>query len=70
MKKRLNRSADNLGALLLDVRQVAALCNLGISTIWKMSKANNGFPQPQYFGPRIARWKAEDVRRWVHNLGS
>lgn len=26
------------------------------------------FPQPIYFGPKVARFKVEDVRRWVKQL--
>lgn len=51
-----------MGALMLTVDQVAALCNLGVSTVWKLAKdERSGFPKPIYFGTRTTRWKAKDI---------
>lgn len=68
MNKRLDRPSGALGVLLLDVKQVAAICNLGVSTIWKLAKENETFPKPKYFGPKTARWSYEDIRKWANSL--
>ncbi len=58
---------NDLGTLFLDVKQVAAMCNLGQSTIWKLSKQGK-FPQPRAFGARCSRWKRSEVIAWANNL--
>ena len=70
MKERTKREVP-LGVLLFTVDQVAAVCNIGVSTVWKMAKKEgSGFPRPVYFGPKTARWKAEDVKKWVKSLSA
>ena len=62
-----------MGALMLTVDQVAALCNLGVSTVWKLAKdERSGFPKPIYFGTRTTRWKAKDTltTRQFSSIGS
>ena len=35
------------GVLMIDVKQVAAKCGLGVSTVWKLAKdESSGFPKP------------------------
>ncbi len=71
MIKRKERDATPMGALMLTVDQVAALCNLGVSTVWKLAKdERSGFPKPIYFGTRTTRWKAKDIHDWVDKLGT
>ena len=53
---------------MIDVKDVAAACSIGVSTVWKLAKEDPSFPQPIYFGPKVARFKAADVRRWVQGL--
>lgn len=74
MKKRNEMKAPEMGVLMYDVKQVAAVCNLGVSTVWKLAKkakerGDGSFPLPYYFGARVARWRAEDVKAWVKALG-
>lgn len=69
MKPRTNTFPPvNMDVLLLDVKQVASICNLGVSTVWKLAKSNPDFPKPKYFGPRTARWVASSVKQWAENL--
>lgn len=69
MKQRKQREVP-MGVLMYTVEQVAAVCNLGVSTVWKMAKKeDSAFPQPIYFGARTARWKVDDVKNWVKKLG-
>lgn len=44
MRKRKSDSSD-LGVLLLDVKQVAELLNIGVSTVWALVKVGR-FPEP------------------------
>ena len=70
MKARTTNKAATLGILMLDVKQVATLCNLGVSTIWKLAKdsEHTGFPRPVMLGARTARWVAADIKAWVNGL--
>lgn len=53
-RKQLPPPPESLGVLMLDVRQVAVALNMGVSTVWKLVKANAGFPKPLYISPRTA----------------
>lgn len=65
MKKRLERDSGALGMLMCDVKQVAAACNIGISTVWNLVKDDPTFPKPIYLSPRVARWPNEEIVAWV-----
>lgn len=52
---------------MLDVKQAAALCNIGVSTLWKLVK-EGGFPEPIRFGERCTRWRKQDVAAWACSL--
>ena len=67
MRKRETRDCK-IGVLMIDVKDVAAACSIGVSTVWKLVKEDPSFPQPIYFRPTVARFKAADVRRWVQGL--
>ena len=67
MKARNTTDISPIGVLMLDVKQVAASCGIGTSTVWKLVKLGT-FPLPVYFGPKVARFKAEDIQKWVANL--
>ena len=46
------------GVLMIDVKQVAAKCGLGVSTVWKLAKdESSGFPKPIRLNARCARWR-------------
>lgn len=66
MRKRQNQSSD-LGVILLDVKQVSQLCNIGMSTVWSLVKKGK-FPQPIKLTNRCTRWKRSDVVAWGENL--
>lgn len=68
MKERNRDEKPALGILMVDVKDVAAACSIGVSTVWRLVKSDPNFPQPIYFGPKVARFKVEDVRRWVNQL--
>lgn len=67
MRKRETRNCK-LGVLMIDVKDVAAACSIGVSTVWKLVNEDPNFPQPIRFGPKLTRFKAADVRRWVQGL--
>ena len=67
MRARNTTDISPIGVLMLDVKQVAASCGIGTSTVWKLVKLGT-FPRPVYFGPKVARFKAEDIQKWVANL--
>lgn len=65
----MKRKSDTvgMGVLMVDVKQVAAMCNIGVSTVWKLVKTNK-FPKPISFTPKCTRWKKSDVVEWVKSL--
>lgn len=66
MRQRKNKCTD-LGVILLDVKQVSQLCNIGKSTIWVLVKEGK-FPKPVKLTTRCTRWKKSDVVAWGENL--
>lgn len=58
MRKRKSDSSD-LGVLLLDVKQVAELLNIGVSTVWALVKVGR-FPEPIRLTTRCSRWRRVD----------
>ena len=68
MKKRASDSTG-LGVLMVDVKQAAAMCNIGVSTVWKLVK-NGKFPKPIAFTPKCVRWKRSDIVEWVKTLST
>ncbi len=68
MKKRKTDSSS-LGVLLLDVKQVAELLNIGVSTVWALVKEGR-FPKPIRLTSRCSRWKRSDVVAWSKTLSN
>ena len=68
MRKRKSDSSD-LGVLLLDVKQVAKLLNIGVSTVWALVKVGR-FPEPIRLPTRCSRWRRVDVVAGSKTLGS
>lgn len=68
MKKRKTDSSS-LGVLLLDVKQVAELLNIGVSTVWALVKEGR-FPEPIRLTSRCSRWKRSDVVAWSKALSN
>ena len=52
MRARNTTDISPIGVLMLDVKQVAASCGIGTSTVWKLVKLGT-FPRPVYFGPNL-----------------
>ena len=68
MKKRKTDS-NSLGVLLLDVKQVAELLNIGVSTVWALVKEGR-FPEPIRLTSRCSRWTRSDVVAWSKTLSN
>ncbi len=68
MKKRKTDS-NSLGVLLLDVKQVAELLNIGVSTVWALVKEGR-CPEPIRLTSRCSRWKRSDVVAWSKTLSN
>ncbi|MCG5031704.1 hypothetical protein MAF45_09660 [Mesosutterella sp. OilRF-GAM-744-9] len=67
MRKR-SETKPELGYLMVDVKQAAAMLSIGVSTVWKKVKNEPSFPQPVYFSKKCARFKVEDIKRWVKEV--
>lgn len=60
-----------MGVLMIDIKEVAAMCGIGQSTVWKLLKdPASGFPQPIRFTNRCCRWKVEDIKDWCQGLSA
>jgi len=58
---------------LLDVTELSALLKLSPRTIWRLAALNkaghgDGFPRAITIGPRLRRWRAVDVARYLDSL--
>ena len=49
----------------LRVEAVAAKIGIGVSTVWKFTKMNIGFPRPFKLGPQITVWDEADIDVWL-----
>ena len=52
---------------LYDVKQVASICSLGVSTVWKLVKEET-FPAPVKLSRGITRWKKSDLENWLSSI--
>ncbi len=51
---------------LLNVKEVAGMLNIGVSTIWR--HVNNGqMPKPIKIGGSV-RWRQTDIDQWIADL--
>lgn len=55
--------ADQALSPLLDAREAASLCGLGLSTWWRYSSAGK-IPAPVRIGGSV-RWRREELYRWM-----
>lgn len=49
---------------LLQVKAVALIVSLGVSTIWRKAKEGT-FPSPIRVDKQITRWKLSEVNEWL-----
>ena len=68
MRKRKTNNSS-FGVLLLDVKQVAELLNIGVSTVWVLVKEGR-FPEPIKLTSRCSLWKRSDVVAWSKTLSN
>ena len=69
MRKR-SETKPELGYLMVDVKQAAAMLSIGVSTVWKKVKNEPSFPQPVYLSSKCVRFKVDDLKRWARSVGS
>ncbi len=48
----------------LSPRALAAFLSVSLRTAWGFAK-QPGFPTPRMLGPRMPRWRRDEVSRWV-----
>lgn len=58
-------SNSNDVAVLLDVKEVAALLGISDRTIWRMADAGQ-MPRPLSIS-RLRRWRRSDLMEWIDN---
>lgn len=52
----------------LTVREVAALCGMGVRTVWR--RVQDGlFPPPHSLGGRLRRWAYADINEFLRRAG-
>lgn len=51
---------------LLQVKSVASIVGLGVSTIWAKSRAGS-FPKPIKISQNVTRWRLSDIDAWLEN---
>ncbi len=53
--------------LLLQVDDIAQMLSIHPKTLYALIKKDETFPKPISFGPRMRRWKPEDIKSWIEN---
>jgi predicted DNA-binding transcriptional regulator AlpA len=56
---------ENIEPILLTARQVAALCQVSLSTVGRRHKTGD-MPAPNKIG-RLVRWSKADIVAWVND---
>jgi predicted DNA-binding transcriptional regulator AlpA len=59
----------------VDVAELSRLLGISVRTIWRLSALaeagrGDGFPKPVTIGPRLRRWRLDDVRRYLDGLST
>lgn len=54
--------------MVLRRKQVAALLNISLATLWRWGQAG-GFPRPVQLGPRCVGFRKADIDAWIANRG-
>lgn len=67
MRARNTTDISPIGVLMLDVKQVAASCGIGTSTVWKLVKLGT-FPRPVYFVLRLLDSKLKTSKSGLQTL--
>jgi predicted DNA-binding transcriptional regulator AlpA len=52
---------------LLDVRDVARLYSISVRSIWRLCQLGQ-LPAPVNLGPRLTRWRIEDLNEHIRNM--
>jgi len=52
---------------LLTDKEAAALCGIGVTTLWNLSRSGE-IPSPVKVGPRSTRWRRSDLQKWIQSL--
>lgn len=54
---------------LLTVHEVAAIFKVSVRTIQRRRAAGD-LPKPISIGPRMIRWRADEIEAWIRSLGA
>ena len=54
---------DSTAPEFLSIKEICRRYSVGHSTIYDWVK-HSQFPKPKKFGPRLSRWKMEDLLQW------
>ena len=55
----------NTEVKLLRVKEVAAKCSIGVSTVWRMTKEGT-FPKPATIGAGTTVWHSQQIDTWIN----
>lgn len=50
---------------LLRVKEVAAKCSIGVSTVWRLLK-EGAFPTPRTIGAGSTVWHSQQIDNWIN----
>jgi len=59
--------ADVKEKLLLQVNDIAAMLAIHPKTMYSIIQKDETFPKPITFGPRMRRWRVEDIKSWIQS---
>jgi len=64
---RSNASNDWQDERLLSAKDLAEILGCSQRSIWRLCSSGR-LPSPVRLGPRLVRWRAKDVERWLGSL--
>lgn len=64
-KNQINTSEFGDERLLLQVNDIAEMLSVHPKTMYAYIKKDSSFPKPISLGPRMRRWRREDISNWI-----
>ena len=67
----MNQSAEPATPTrLLNSAQVANRLSISVRTLWRLLRANKGFPPPVRQSKKNVRWKSNEVEQYIRDLAT
>jgi len=55
---------------LVDIQMLSEMTMIHTRTLRKIMREDPSFPRAISFGPRLSRWRHEDIKKWLESKSS